>query len=86
MSRTDRLQPASFRGVAFKVDSDDLQVGRRTVLHEYPGRDTPSVEDLGRETREYAISAYLIGHDFIAERDRLIEALEQAGPGDLVTW
>lgn len=79
------MQPASFRGVAFKVDSDDLQVGRRTVLHEYPGRDTPSVEDLGRETREYAISAYLIGPDFIAERDRLIEALEQAGPGELVS-
>ncbi|MCV3283459.1 DNA circularization N-terminal domain-containing protein [Aeromonas veronii] len=79
------MQPASFRGVAFKVDSDDLQVGRRTVLHEYPGRDTPSVEDMGRETREYAISAYLIGPDFIAERDRLIEALEQAGPGELVS-
>ncbi|WP_421205463.1 DNA circularization protein [Aeromonas enteropelogenes] len=85
MSWTDRLQPASFRGVAFKVDGDDLQVGRRTVLHEYPGRDTPSVEDMGRETREYAISAYLIGPDFMAERDRLIEVLEQAGPGELVS-
>lgn len=85
MSWTDRLQPASFRGVAFKVDGDDLQVGRRTVLHEYPGRDTPSVEDMGRETREYAISAYLIGADFMAERDRLIEALEQAGAGELVS-
>lgn len=85
MSWTDRLQAASFRGVAFKVDGDDLQVGRRTVLHEYPGRDTPSVEDMGRETREYAISAYLIGPDFMAERDRLIEALEQVGPGELVS-
>lgn len=85
MSWTDRLQAASFRGVAFKVDGDDLQVGRRTVIHEYPGRDTPSVEDMGRETREYAISAYLIGPDFIAERDRLIEVLEQVGPGELVS-
>lgn len=79
------MQPASFRGVAFKVDGDDLQIGRRTVVHEYPGRDTPSVEDMGRETREYALSAYLIGPDFIAERDRLIEALEQVGPGELVS-
>lgn len=85
MSWTDLLQPASFRGVAFKVDGDDLQIGRRTVLHEYPGRDTPSVEDMGRETREYSISAYLIGPDFMAERDRLIEVLEQAGPGELVS-
>ncbi|MEV3830220.1 DNA circularization N-terminal domain-containing protein [Aeromonas allosaccharophila] len=85
MSWKDRLQAASFRGVAFKVDGDDLQIGRRTVLHEYPGRDTPSVEDMGRETREYAISAYLIGPDFMAERDRLIEALEQVGPGELVS-
>ncbi|WP_270817296.1 DNA circularization protein [Aeromonas sp. Y318-3] len=81
----DRLQAASFRGVAFKVDGDDLQIGRRTVVHEYPGRDTPSVEDMGRETREYAITAYLIGPDFIAERDRLIAALEQVGPGELVS-
>ncbi|UJQ36123.1 DNA circularization N-terminal domain-containing protein [Aeromonas caviae] len=85
MSWTDRLQAASFRGVAFKVDGDDLQIGRRTVVHEYPGRDTPSVEDMGRETREYAITAYLIGPDFIAERDRLIAALEQVGPGELVS-
>ncbi|HDX8614915.1 DNA circularization protein [Aeromonas sp. FDAARGOS 1408] len=85
MSWTDRLQAASFRGVAFKVDGDDLQIGRRTVIHEYPGRDTPSVEDMGRETREYAITAYLIGPDFIAERDRLIAALEQVGPGELVS-
>ncbi len=79
------MQPASFRGVAFKVEGDDLQFGRRTVVHEYPGRDTPSVEDMGRETREYAITAYLIGPDFIAERDRLIAALEQVGPGELVS-
>lgn len=85
MSWTDRLQAASFRGVVFKVDGDDLQIGRRTVVHEYPGRDTPSVEDMGRETREYAITAYLIGPDFIAERDRLIAALEQVGPGELVS-
>lgn len=85
MNWTDRLQAASFRGVAFKVDGDDLQIGRRTVVHEYPGRDTPSVEDMGRETREYAITAYLIGPDFIAERDRLIAALEQVGPGELVS-
>lgn len=85
MSWKDRLQPASFRGIPFKVDGDDLGAGRRTVVHEYPGRDKPSTEDMGRETREYSISAYVIGPDFMAARDQLIGAIETAGPGELVS-
>lgn len=85
MSWKDRLQPASFRGIPFKVDGDDLGAGRRTVIHEYPGRDKPSTEDMGRETREYSISAYVIGPDFMAARDQLITAIETAGPGELVS-
>lgn len=85
MSWKDRLQPASFRGIPFKVDGDDLGAGRRTVIHEYPGRDKPSTEDMGRETREYSISAYVIGPDFMSSRDQLITAIETAGPGELVS-
>ncbi|MGQ6394718.1 DNA circularization protein [Serratia sp. IR-2025] len=79
-----RLQPASFRGVPFSVESDEGTFGRRVQTHEYPNRDNPYTEDLGRATRRFTISAYLIGDDYIDQRDRLIAAVDTPGPGTLV--
>lgn len=81
---SDSLRPASFRGVAFKVDSTDLGAGRRTQLHEYPQRDKPWVEDLGRATRELSFDCYVIGADYVDQANKLLAALEEAGPGELV--
>jgi len=75
---------ASFRGVPFEVESDDGTFGRRTVVHEYPQRDKPYAEDNGRATREFSITAFLIGDDYLDKRDRLLEALETKGPGTLI--
>jgi len=84
MAWKDKLQPATFRGVPFEVESDDGAFGRRTQVHEYPQRDKPYAEDLGRATREINITAFLIGDEYLAARDKLLEALETAGPGTLV--
>lgn len=84
MSWRDRLQQASFRGVGFHVENEEREGGRRVALHEYPLRDTPHAEDLGRKGRRFSIDAYLLGSDFDQARDALIEALETAGPGQLV--
>ncbi|WP_188260875.1 DNA circularization protein [Azospirillum tabaci] len=84
MAWRDQLRPASFRGVPFKVDSDDLTAGRRVQLHEYPQRDKPYAEDLGRATRKITLTAYVIGPDYMAQRGRLLAALEEAGSGELV--
>ncbi|GAA4258933.1 hypothetical protein GBZ26_04035 [Azospirillum formosense] len=84
MAWRDQLRPASFRGVPFKVDGDELAAGRRVQLHEYPQRDKPFVEDLGRATRKVTLTAYVIGPQYMAQRDRLLAALEEAGPGELV--
>ncbi|EPG6464597.1 DNA circularization protein [Citrobacter freundii] len=84
MTWKDRLQPASFRGVPFKVDSEDAGAGRRVETHEYPNRDKPYTEDLGRVTFRPNITAYVIGDDCFDQRDRLIEALNKPGPGTLV--
>ncbi|SNS05508.1 Mu-like prophage DNA circulation protein [Humidesulfovibrio mexicanus] len=80
----DKLRPGSFRGVPFKVDSHDTAFGRRTATHEYPLRDTPYTEDLGRKAREYTLELLVIGTDYMDARDRLREALEKGGPGELV--
>lgn len=84
MSWRDLLQPASFRGVPFKVDSADGSGGRRAQTHEYPMRDTPWTEDLGRKARTLSLSAYVLGADYMAARDALIAALDAAGAGTLV--
>ncbi|WP_127958108.1 DNA circularization protein [Serratia microhaemolytica] len=84
MSWKEKLLPASFRGVPFKITDDEATVGRRTQTHEYPNRDKPYTEDLGRATRRDRLSAYVIGDDYQAQRDQLIAAINQGGPGKLV--
>lgn len=84
MSWIDNLQDASIRGVPFKVDEDEATFGRRVQVHEYPNRDKPWAEDLGRATRRFSIQAYLIGDDYFEQRNRLIEAVEKPGRCTLV--
>ena len=85
MSWRDQLRDGSFRGVPFKVEGQmRTEVGRRGQLHEYPLRDTPYAEDLGRRRRAYNVECLVLGPDYMAARDALITALEQKGPGTLV--
>lgn len=84
MTWKDRLQNASFRGVPFKVEGEGAPVGRRVETHEYPNRDKPYTEDLGKVTFRPDITAYVVGDDCFDQRDRLIEALNKPGPGTLV--
>ncbi|MDR1276379.1 MAG: DNA circularization N-terminal domain-containing protein [Candidatus Accumulibacter sp.] len=78
------LRKASFRGVPFGVTSGDVELGRRLARHEYPQRDIPWLEDMGRKAREYKIEALISGPNYRTERDALIAALETVGPGQLV--
>lgn len=75
------LVPSSFRGVEFKVEAAGRAGGRRGANFEFPKKDTPYVEDMGRRGRRFAVTAYLIGDDYQTQRDELIRALEQEGPG-----
>lgn len=81
------LRQASFRGVPFEVDGVEATGGRRVVLHEYPLRDTPYSEDLGRRAREFSVRGFLVqgrGYDYFQARADLLAALEAYGPGELV--
>lgn len=84
MSWIDNLQDASLRGVPFKVDEDEATFGRRVQVHEYPNRDKPWAEDMGRATRRFSVQAYLVGDDYFEQRNRLIEAVEKPGRCTLV--
>lgn len=82
--RSEQLLPASFRGVPFEVTSGSLRAGRRTVVHEYPQRDKPYVEDLGKATRQITIEAFVVGDDYIARGTALLAEIEKPGSGALI--
>lgn len=78
------LVPAFFRMAPFHVDVNSRQSGRRTVLHEFPKRDTPYAEDMGRKARSFPVTGYVIGPDYQIWRELLVAALEMEGPGLLI--
>ncbi|HWF01548.1 MAG TPA: DNA circularization N-terminal domain-containing protein [Caulobacteraceae bacterium] len=85
------LQKASFRGAPFGVTGDNPKFGRRLAVHEYPYRDVPWPEDLGRKARRLAITGFLIansavygGGDVFHQLSAMIVAAETEGLGTLV--
>jgi len=75
----------SFRGVEFLVDNVESTIGRRTVTHEFPAKDKPFVEDLGRKARLINLEAYFVGPDYMVSRDRLRTEIEDTpGKGTLI--
>ena len=80
--RTHWLQ-ALFRDEIFFVESSSANGGRRVAVHEYPKRNVPYAEDMGRSARTWEVQGYLIGPFYHELKDKLIDALEKDGPGRL---
>jgi prophage DNA circulation protein len=81
----NRLESASFRGVPFHTKRAEKTVGRRLQVNEYPARERPYVEDLGRRVEVFRIDAFVVGPDYDLARDKLLSALAEPGPGELIT-
>ena len=79
-----KLREASYRGVSFYVNEATMSAGRRVVLHEYPQRDKPYVEDLGRATRKITERCFVCGEDYIEQTQKILEVLEKPGSGTLI--
>src|SRR5262245_13364932 len=90
----DALMPASFRGIQFHVEAGSRENGRRIVLHEFPKKELPYAEDMGRKAFEFTVRAYCIAYPFDTERelyrrdyrvprDALMRELEREGHGSL---
>ena len=73
------LRPASFRGVTFHVQTDGGNYGRRIVMHEYPMRDTPFAEDLGRKAEKWKVKGYVVGEDAEARKNAVVAAARTRG-------
>lgn len=82
MSWRERYTPGGkFRDADFWVETDELEFGRRVVIHEFPLQDKPQPEDMGRRARKFSISIFVVGPDYDFARNRLIAAIEKPGPG-----
>lgn len=84
MGWRDQLQTASWKGVSFHVDDTTNEVQRRLVAHEYPMRDVPWIEDLGRGLEKIGLRAFLVGDSVFSDRDNLYRVCDESGEGTLV--
>lgn len=84
MSWQDRLVNATFRGVTFLTESHETRLGRRLVVHEFPGADLPLIEDFGAKAAEVHLTAYFIGPDYDLARDEFLLLLQKPGADQLV--
>jgi prophage DNA circulation protein len=85
-----KLLPASFAGALFHCESGSVENGRRIVTHEFPKKDLPYSEDMGRRAIEYTVRGYIIQfpdnvdilyqRDYTLARDNLRNALDKAQP------
>lgn len=86
MAWFDQLQSGSFRNVPFFIQDSTRGGGRRNVKHEFPDRNNSRTEDLGRRIRGFSVDFVIIGNgsSYFAQRDRMLDALEQDGSGILI--
>lgn len=70
------LLPASFGGVAFFVVDTSLRGGLRIAEHQYPYRNTPYSEPMGRQARQYVFDAFLVGDDVATQYETLLSVIE----------
>lgn len=76
------LPRGSFRGVPFWFSVDAREGGRRLAVHEFPGAERGLVEDLGRSTARWPLTAYVTNQ---IAADALWAAATAPGPGLLWT-
>lgn len=84
MGWKDQLRDASFKGVPIKWLDISGENGRRLADHEFPQRDRPWIEDMGRATRPYAFTAVCCGDSWLDDLNTLLAIMEAPGAGELV--
>src|SRR4029077_3951952 len=90
----DAFLPASFRNAQFYCEANSREGGRRHVQHEFPKRDMPYGEDMGRRAVNCTVRGYCIcyrrtnttlqNRDYRIARDLLLNMLEDNSPGLLI--
>lgn len=80
MARDWRWKKATFGGASFFIDTQELQEGRRLVVHEYPGGERYDIEDMGRAATRLEITAYFVSETADTDSAAFIALLELGVP------
>jgi prophage DNA circulation protein len=85
----DQLLPASFASQQFHCEVNSREGGQRLVVHQFPKRDLPYAETMGRRAMEFTIRGYCIAYpknsqsglplyqrDYRIARDNLVKVLD----------
>lgn len=78
------LWQASYKGASFWVEDDGEDGARRIVIHEFPMRDDPFLEDLGERHRAFEIAAYVASDSADTDAAAVMAACAARGAGILV--
>lgn len=89
-----KLLPAHFNGRLFHVEAGSQEGGRRIVTHQFPKKDLPYSEDMGRKATEFTVRGYILQYphdtnvnlyrkDYTIARDELQARLDTGGSGTL---
>lgn len=84
MGWRDNLRQGSFRGIEFFTKDVQTAAGRRAVQHQFPNREEPYSEDMGRAARVYTVQGYVLGDDYFKAKTDLLKVFEKKGPGELI--
>lgn len=78
------LWKASYKGASFWVERDSEDGGRRIVIHQFPMRDDPFLEDLGEDKRGFEVVAYVASDQADTDAGQLVATCATRGAGILV--
>lgn len=84
MSWRDQLQQGSIDGVPFFTHQAPADLGLRTVVHEFPGRNDPEIEELGQGAARFPLDIFVIGDDYMSARNAVEAVLLKGGSHRLV--
>ncbi len=95
MANEQRILPGKFKEIPIRIVSANVVGGRKTVKHEFPNRDTQTVEDLGLKPRAFKLEILVsdIGktvvngvpqQEYFDYRNRLLAGIEDKSPGVLI--
>jgi len=73
----------SFKGVPFEVVDSMEDIGNNLVIHEYPNRSTPYIENIRRKTHTYRLKAFIAGNGFETTRNKLMDVCQDGKKGIL---
>lgn len=86
MAFIDEYRPGSLSGVRIHVKRSVFYFGTRVAINEKPGGDgsTTGVETIGKVPHRFSLDAFVVGDNYLSDKEELIEAIDRGTAMTLV--